>query len=271
MVRNQVKQIVEKRFFQNFIITLIILNSITIGFETSEVIMLSIGNTLLLIDKVILFAFVIEMGLKLYAYRFSFFKSGWNVFDFSIVAIALLPASGSLAILRSLRIFRSLRLLKNLPKLRFIVESLLHSLPSIGWIFVLLALFFYVFAVIGTKLFGSEFPEWFGTLGASMFSLFQIMTLEGWAEIARNVMIKYPFANIYFIVFILLASYTTLNIFIAIVVNTMSEVQLRVSREEVVKIESFIQDENEELRNDIRNIKEQIINLENKIVKKGAV
>jgi voltage-gated sodium channel len=127
-----------------------------------------------------------------------------------------------------------------------------------------------VFAVIGTKLFGSEFPEWFGTLGASMFSLFQIMTLEGWAEIARNVMIKYPFANIYFIVFILLASYTTLNIFIAIVVNTMSEVQLRVSREEVVKIESFIQDENEELRNDIRNIREQIINLENKIVKKGA-
>jgi voltage-gated sodium channel len=95
------------------------------------------------------------------------------------------------------------------------------------------------------------------------------MTLEGWAEIARTVMIKYPFANIYFIVFILLASYTTLNIFIAIVVNTMSEVQLRVSREEVVKIESFIQDENEELRNDIRNIKEQIINLENKIVKKG--
>jgi len=268
MNRNKIQLIVETRYFQNFIISLIILNSISIGFETSDKIMLAFGSILLLMDKVILFVFVIEIILKLYAYRISFFKSGWNIFDLSIVAIALLPVSGSLAILRSLRIIRSLRLLKNLPKLRFIVESLLHSLPSLGWIFVLLALVFYIFAVIGTKLFSSEFPELFGSLGRSMFSLFQIMTLEGWAEIARNVMIKYPLAYIYFIVFILLASYTTLNIFIAIVVNTMSEVQLRVSNKEVEKIENFIQDENEELRNDIKNIKEQIINLENKIVKK---
>jgi len=268
MNREKVKCFVEHKSVQNFIIGLIVLNSITIGFETSEKIMLSIGNALLLIDKIILAIFVVEIALKLYAYRLSFFKSGWNVFDFSIVAIALLPASGTLAILRSLRIFRSLRLLKNLPRLRFIVESLLHSLPSLGWIFVLLALVFYVFAVIGTKLFGADFPEWFGNLWASMFALFQIMTLEGWAEIARTIMIKFPLSNIYFIVFILLASYTTLNIFIAIVVNTMSEVQLRVNNEGVEKIESFIQDENEELRNDIKNIKEQIIKLEEKILKK---
>ncbi len=268
MSREKVKQFVETRFIQNFIVILIILNSISIGFETSENIMLSIGNTLLLFDKIILFIFVIEISLKLYAYGSSFFKSGWNVFDFSIVIIALLPTSGSLAILRSLRIFRSLRLLKNLPKLRFIVESLFHSLPSLGWIFVLLALVFYVFAVIGTKLFGAEFPEWFGSLGASMFSLFQIMTLEGWAEISRTIMTKYPLAYIYFIVFILLASYTTLNIFIAIVVNTMSEVQLRVSSDGVNKIENLIQDENEELKNDIKKIKEQIINLEQKMFKK---
>ncbi len=268
MSREKVRQFIETRFVQNFIVILIILNSISIGFETSEKIMLSIGNTLLFFDKIILFVFVIEISLKLYAFGPSFFKSGWNVFDFSIVIIALLLTSGSLAILRSLRIFRSLRLLKNLPKLRFIVESLFHSLPSLGWIFVLLALVFYVFAVIGTKLFGAEFPEWFGNLGASMFSLFQIMTLEGWAEISRTMMMKYPLAYIYFIVFILLASYTTLNIFIAIVVNTMSEVQLRVSSEGVNKIENLIQDENEELKNDIKKIKEQIINLEQKMLKK---
>jgi voltage-gated sodium channel len=268
MNREKIKQFIEGKPVQNFIIGLIVLNSVTIGMETSENVMLNFGQTLLLIDKIILAVFVIEILLKLYAYGFSFFKSGWNIFDFSIVAIALLPASGALAVLRSLRIFRSLRLIKNLPKLRFIVEALLHSLPSLGWIFVLLALVFYVFAVIGTKLFGASYPEWFGNLGASMFSLFQIMTLEGWAEISREIMKEYPLANIYFIIFILLASYTTLNIFIAIVVNTMSEVQKNTSSESVSKIEDIIQDEKEELRQDILSLKEQIIRLEEKFSKR---
>lgn len=268
MNREKVKQFVEKNSVQNFIISLIIFNSITIGMETSDAIMRSFGRTLLLIDKIILAIFVIEILLKLYAYRLGFFKSGWNIFDFSIVAIALLPASGSLAILRSLRIFRSLRLIKNVPRLRFIVEALFHSLPSLLWIFVLLALVFYVFAVIGTKLFSTAFPEWFGNLGASLFSLFQIMTLEGWAEISRAVMSVYPLANIYFILFILLASYTTLNIFIAIVVNTMSEVQQKTSAASVEKIESFITDENEELKKDIRLLKEQILRMEEKLLRK---
>ena len=268
MNREKIKQFIESKSVQNFIIGLIVLNSITIGFETSDKVMSSMGDTLLLIDKIILAIFVLEITLKLYAYGFSFFKSGWNIFDFSIVAIALLPASGTLAVLRSLRIFRSLRLLKNLPKLRFIVEALLHSLPSLGWIFVLLALVFYVFAVIGTKLFGAAYPEWFGNLGASMFTLFQIMTLEGWVEISRAVMKDFPLANIYFIIFILLASYTTLNIFIAIVVNTMSEVQQKTSNESVEKIENFITDENEELKQDIRLLKEQILKMEEKLLRK---
>ena len=184
------------------------------------------------------------------------------------MAIALLPASGALAVLRSLRIFRSLRLIKNVPKLRFIVESLFHSLPSLVWIFVLLALVFYVFSVIGTKLFGADYPQCFGTLATSMFSLFQIMTLEGWAEISREIMEKYPLASIYFILFILLASYTTLNIFIAIVVNTMAEVQQKVSMDNVDRIENIIQDENEELKNDIKLLKDQILKMEEKLLRK---
>jgi voltage-gated sodium channel len=267
-MREKVKNFVDSNAFQNTIISLIVFNSITIGMETSSAIMSSFGNTLLLIDKIILAVFVIEISLKLYVYRLGFFKSGWNIFDFSIVGIALLPASGSLAILRALRIFRSLRLIKNVPRLRFIVESLFHSLPSLLWIFVLLTLVFYVFAVMGTKLFGTAFPEWFGSLGTSMFSLFQIMTLEGWAEISRSVMEVYPLANIYFILFILLASYTTLNIFIAIVVNTMSEVQQKTSNESVEKIENFILDENEELKQDIKLLKEQILKMEEKLLRK---
>lgn len=268
-MRERIKQFVELNSFQSFIIILIVFNSITIGMETSSVIMETFGNTLLLIDKIILAIFIIEILLKIYAYGFSFFKSGWNIFDFAIVGIALLPASGTLAVLRSLRIFRSLRLIKNLPRLRFIVESLLLSLPSIGWIFLLLTLVFYVFSVIGTKLFSVSFPEWFGTLWATMFSLFQIMTLEGWAEIAREVMKKYPLSNLYFISFILIASYTTLNIFIAIVVNTMAEIQQKISAQETEKLGDIIQDENEELRNDIKNLKEQIIRLEEKLSRKS--
>jgi len=268
MKRNFLKQFVESKSIQNFILGLIVLNSITIGMETSAGIMLHFEWILLLIDKIILAVFVLEISLKLYVYGFSFFKSGWNIFDFSIVAIALLPESGVLAVLRSLRIFRALRLIKNLPKLRFIVESLLHSLPGLGWIFVLLVLVFYVFAVIGTKLFGAAYPEWFGSLGESMFSLFQIMTLEGWAEISREISTTFPFANAYFIIFILLASYTTLNIFIAIVVNTMSEVQQKTSAENANRIEDLIQDEKEEIRNDIVNLKEQIIRLEEKFSRK---
>jgi voltage-gated sodium channel len=136
------------------------------------------------------------------------------------------------------------------------------------WIFVLLALVFYVFAVIGTKLFGAAYPEWFGNLGASMFSLFQIMTLEGWAEISREIMKEFPLSNIYFVIFILLASYTTLNIFIAIVVNTMSEVQQKTSKEGIEKIEDIIQDEKDELRKDIRQLKEQITKMEEKLTKR---
>lgn len=268
MSREKIKFFCERDKFQNFIIWLIVLNAITIGLETSSSIMGAIGNFLLILDKVILAVFVIETILKLYAYGFSYFKSGWNVFDFSIVALALLPASGSLAVLRSLRILRALRLIKNLPKLRFIVESLLHSLPSLGWIFVLLAIVFYVFAVVGTKLFGSQFPEWFGNLGTSMFSLFQIMTLEGWAEMSRSIMEKFPLAYVYFILFILLASYMTLNIFIAIVVNTMSEVQQKNSNDGVRKVENIIQNEKEELREDIKHLKEQIIKMEEKLTRK---
>ena len=252
---------------QRFIIGLIILNAITIGFETSAELMSLFGGFLVILDRCILAVFVLELLIKLYAYRFSYFKNGWNVFDFLIVFIAVLPTSGSFSVLRSLRIFRSLRLIKTVPKLRFIVDALFHSLPSLSWIFVLLSLVFYVFAVIGTKAFGADFPEWFGTLGASMFSLFQIMTLEGWAEISRSVQGIYPFAVLYFIAFILIASYTTLNIFIAIVVNTMSEIRHNENEEQKLAIEHLIKDERSELRNDIRILKEYILQLEKKIGK----
>jgi voltage-gated sodium channel len=258
-----IKKIIESVAFSNFIITLIIVNSVLIGLETSSYWMTNFGYLIDQIDLVILGVFIIEMLLKLYVYKHRFFTSAWNIFDFSIIFISIIPAAGSFAVFRALRIIRTLRLVKNVPKLRFIIESLLKSIPSIGWIVALLMIIYYIFAVVGTNLYGDQFPQWFGTLGESMFTLFQIMTLESWSTgIARPIMKAVPLAGIYFIVFILVATYTTLNVFIAIVVNTMNEMHHKEIMEEDSRLKSFVHAEHEELvrkidglQNDIKEIK----------------
>ena len=175
--REKLGTFLEGSKFQNFIVGLIILNSVTIGMETSKPLMKSFGFLFEWIDDAILAVFVVEIILKLYAFGFRFFKSAWNIFDFLIVAIAAIPAAGSFSVFRTIRILRTLRLIKNVPKLRMIIEALIKSIPSIGWIMVLLVMVFYIFAVLATNLYSQQFPQWFGDIGESMFTLFQIMTL----------------------------------------------------------------------------------------------
>ena len=216
---------VEGPVFTRFIIGLIIVNAIILGLETSSPIMASVGTALVAANGVILAIFVAEIILKLIAFGPRFFRSGWNIFDFFIVAIALVPASGPLEILRALRILRVLRLLSQIPKLRAIIESLLRALPGMGWTALLLLLVFYIFAVMGTKLFAEEFPEYWGNLGLSLFSLFQIMTLESWSSgVARPMMESYPLIWIYFVPFILISSFMVLNLFIAIIVTATQSI-----------------------------------------------
>ena len=257
--RNSLRLFFESRFFQRFIIVVIMLNSILIGAETSSLVMNSIGMYIDFFDLLILILFSIEIILKIFVYRLSFFRSSWNLFDFFIVAISIIPAAGSFSVFRALRIVRTLRLLKSIPKLRLIIESLLKSIPSIGWISVLLAIVYYTFAVIGVNIFGDAYPKYFGDLGASFFTLFQIMTLESWSSaIARPIMDGVPFAAIYFISFILIATYTTLNIFIAIVVNTMNEVSLKDLQEEEEHIKDFVRDENQKLHLQLASIEKKM-------------
>lgn len=263
---NDLKDFLEHRYFQRFILSLIILNAITIGLETSPAIIDVFGNRLHQIDKVILVIFTIEISLKLIAYRHRFFLSAWNVFDFLIVGIALVPAAGPLHILRTLRILRTARLIKNVPKLKMIIESLLKSIPSIGWISVLLGMIFYIFAVIGTDLYQDRFPEYFGDMSRSFFTLFQVMTLESWSSgIARPMMDQIPFAYLYFIPFILLATYTTLNVFIAIVVNTMNEINRAEMKDEEARVKDFMHHEHEEMLEYLSSIKNKIDSLEKKL------
>lgn len=242
------RDFLESARFQNFITTIIIVNSLLIGLETFPAVMRDYGALIDAFDIIILVLFTIEIALKILIYRLKFWTSAWNVFDFLIIAISILPAAGSLSIFRALRIIRTLRLLKNLPKLRLIIESFVRSIPSIGWIFVLLLIVYYIFAVVGTNLFGADYPKYFGDLGASFYTLFQIMTLESWSSaIARPVMDGVPFAGIYFVSFILVATYTTMNIFIAIVVTTMNEIGLKELKEEEKNIKDFVELENRRL------------------------
>lgn len=211
---------------QHILIGLIIINAIILGMETSPKLMAAWGSWLTIADKAILAIFVLEISLRLMASRFAYFRDPWNVFDFSVVAIALLPASGPLAVLRALRVLRVLRLITLVPSMKRVVGGLLSALPGLGSVTAIIVLIFYVAAVIATKLFGTAFPEWFGTLGNSAFTLFQVMTLESWAMgIVRPVMEIYPQAWSFFLIFILASTFTLLNLFIAVIVNAIQQEQ----------------------------------------------
>ena len=221
-LRAAVRDWVENPRVQNCIMALIVINAIVLGLETVPSVMQNYGVILLAADSVILGVFVVEILLRLFAHRLAFFRDPWSLFDFVVVGIALLPASGPLAVLRALRILRVLRLLTLVPSMRRVVGALMGSIPGLSSIGLVLLLIYYVFAVIATKLFGANFPQWFGTIGESLYSLFQIMTLESWSMgIVRPVMEVHPNAWIFFVVFILIATFTMLNLFIAIIVNAM--------------------------------------------------
>lgn len=211
--------------FQRTIIGLIVLNAITLGgLETSPRMVDLAGPVLHVLDRAVLVVFVIELLLKLVVYRTRFHRDPWNLFDAAVVGIALMPATGALSVLRALRILRVLRLISAVPSMRRVVGALVISIPpGIGSILGLLSLVYYVFAVMATKLFGADFPpEWFGNIGASAYSLFQIMTLESWSMgIVRPVMEVYPYAWLFFLPFLLLTTFTVLNLFIGIVVDAI--------------------------------------------------
>ena len=212
----------ERPRFQYLITTLILINAVILGLETAPALMQRWGHVLRLLDQLILGCFVIEIGLRFIAHGWRLLRDPWGLFDTLVIAIALVPASGPLAVLRAIRVLRVLRLISIVPSMKIVVQSLLSSLPGMGSIVALLGLIFYVAAVIATQLFGSHFPEWFGTLGASLYTLFQVMTLESWSMgIVRPVMEEFPYAWLYFVPFILIATFMMLNLFIAVIVDAI--------------------------------------------------
>ena len=223
-LRQRVAAFIDRPGVQNLILAVILFNAAILGLETSQTVMAQAGGLIALLDKICLTIFVAEIAAKLFARGGGFFRNGWNLFDFVIVGISLIPAAQGLSVLRALRILRLLRVLSVTPSLRRVVEGLMNALPGMGSVFLLMGIIFYIGSVIATKLFGSAFPDWFGTLGRSAYSLFQIMTLESWSMgIVRPVMQSYPHAWAFFVPFILITTFAVVNLVVGLIVNSMQD------------------------------------------------
>jgi voltage-gated sodium channel len=221
--RARLAAFVEADPFQRTITFLIVVNAITLGLETWDSAMAQWGEALGILDTIILGIFVVEIVLRIAAHGWRFFTNGWSLFDVFVVGIALMPSSGALSVLRALRILRAFRLVSAVPAMRSVIEALIRSLPGLSSIMLLLSLVFYVFAVMATKLYGDSNPELFGSLGASMYSLFQVMTLEGWPDIVGAVLEQHRLAMLFFLPFMIMSTFTVLNLFIALIVDSMQK------------------------------------------------
>ena len=259
---SKIKNIVDSAFFSKVIIYLIVLNGITMGLETSKTFMQSYGAFTTLFNQIVITIFTIEIALRIYVHRVSFFKDPWSLFDFFVVAISLVPTSSGFEILRVLRVLRLFRLITAVPQMRKIVSALISVIPGMLSVIALMTLFFYIFAIMSTQLFGEKFPQWFGTLGESFYTLFQIMTLESWSMgIVRPVMDVYPYAWVFFVPFILVATFVMINLVVAIIVDAMAI--LNKSEEEHIIQEVHSQEDS--INSEIIKLREEIVELKNLI------
>jgi voltage-gated sodium channel len=261
--RGQLRDFIEKPITQRVILALILVNAAILGLETSPSLMASHGPLLIALDQAILALFVVEIAARLVVHRLAFFRDPWSVFDFLVVGIALVPATGQLAVLRALRVLRVLRILTIVPSMRRVVGALLSAIPGLSSIALVLLLVYYVFAVIATNLFAAAYPEWFGDLGRSLYTLFQIMTLESWSMgIARPVMETFPYAWAFFVPFILIATFTMLNLFVAIIVSAMQTYEQSDPKATVAVVEQVRDHIEADLHTEVRALREEIAELQ---------
>ena len=254
-MQEKILHLVQSSKFQNFIILLIVINGITMGLETSKAITSEYGALINAFDVFVITIFTVEIILRIYAHRLSFFKDGWSLFDFAIVAISLVPASAGFEILRILRVLRLLRLITVVPQMRKVVLALVSVIPGMASIAALLTLFFYIFAIMATQLYSATFPHWFGSLGESFYTLFQIMTLESWSMgIVRPIMEVHPYAWTFFVPFIFMVTFIMVNLIVAVVVDAMAEI----NKTEEINIIDEVHTCDDNTKNELTKLREEI-------------
>lgn len=261
--KSRLRAFLETSMVRNTILGIIIFNAITLGLGTSKSISSQYGTMLETVDMIVLYIFVTEILLKLYAYGLRFFRSGWNIFDLIIVGIGFMPQSDSMSALRGLRVLRAMRIFSLIPQMRAVVQALLDAVPGMGAVMLMLSIVYYIFAVMATIMYGDTFNEWFGTLGRSMYSLFQIMTLESWSMgIVRPVMEVYPTAWAFFVPFIIITSFSVLNLFIGLLVNTMQSAVEDETNEEIAHLNETVQQETKMLNERVKELHDEISSLQ---------
>ena len=241
------ERIVKQKLFEHFIIALILLNGVVLGLETSPSLVAQYGEYLLLANHLILGVFVVEALLKIIAVapRFKlYFGDGWNLFDFSVVVLSLVPATGEFAMIARLaRLLRVARLISTIPELRLIVSTLVRSIPSMGHVLLLMSIIFYIYAVAGYHMFHEHDPTHWRNLGLSLLTLFRVVTLEDWTDVMYKAMELHPLAWVYFVSFVVVGTFVVINLFIAVVINNLEEakhekleeLQAPTSREEMIR------------------------------------
>jgi len=228
-MRPKLQAFFSSKFYYWGISAVILINCLVLGLDTSESAKAVCGAWLSLVDNACLGVFVVELGLKIFAFKRTFFTGkdkGWNAFDFIIVVISLL-GNTTLSVLRALRVFRALRLLSVLPQMRLVTEAMLHTLPSLLGVGVLLFIFYYVYAVLCVNLFGAEFPQHFGSLGASFGTLFQLMIMDDFGNLVRPMAEKFAYAWVVFVSFVLIVGFVVLNLVVGIIVESINEIKER--------------------------------------------
>jgi voltage-gated sodium channel len=261
-VIDRLRTIVDDPRTERVVMTLIFVNAVILGLETYKPIMERFGTLLEWLDHIILAVFVIELTARIVVHKGAFFRDPWSVFDFFVIGIALVPATETFTVLRALRILRVLRLITAIPTLKRVVAGLLASLPGMGSILFLIGLIYYVFAVMGTKLFGADTPELFGSLGKSLYTLFTVMTLEGWTnDVAKPVMEHHPYGWVFLITFIVVTTFMVLNLFIGVVVNAMQSEAEKAEEAERAAERVMIQEEAAPILNEVKSLRKEVAEL----------
>lgn len=260
-LRDRVRGIVESRAFQNVIITLILVNAAVLGLETVGWVRDTHAVLLRAVNYLFLSVFVVEIMTRLWVHGRAYFRDPWSVFDLVVVTVAMIPPQGPFTVLRVMRVLRLLWLLSAVPSLRRVVAGVLRALPGMASIGVLLLLLMYGAGVMATMLFQDVDAEHFGTLGDSLFTLFQIMTADSWSGIARPIMEQQPLSWIFFVGFILLSTFVVLNWFIAVAVDAFETVALsdddseaQASRQTILREVKSLRTENAVIRSDIAEL-----------------
>jgi voltage-gated sodium channel len=258
-VIDKLRTIVDDPRTERFIMALILVNAVILGMETYPRVMNAAGPLLETLDHIILAVFVAEIAARIAVHRLAFFRDPWSLFDFVVIGIALVPATETFSVLRALRVLRVLRLITAIPTLKAVVAGLLASLPGMVSIVFLIGLLYYVFAIIAIKLFGADNPELFGTLGKSLYTLFTVMTLEGWTnDVAKPVMEHHPWAWIFFITYIVLTTFMVLNLFIGVVVNAMQAEAVKQQAEELEVEREMIQEEAAPILKEVKTLRAEV-------------